>query len=745
MRIAIKKNTHIKLTTLCTLLASCYVAQIPLDGNGWSVLSPSGNSKLVHVSSSAGNDTTGNGTIAQPYRTINKGYAQLRDGYPDWLLLKNGDTWQEMLGGQVALNNRFHPFSKSGKSANEPIVVTSYGTPCLVKPTILSDSIAGLWLSKSSPDTLKNVVVNGIRFYANTRDPQSSSYVSANGSAGFTIIYKTENILIEDCNFDYYTGNAIQGANANDYAKNIKLRRNSITNCYSTASHCQGLFVSKAIGLLIEENTFDHNGWNNTISGAGATIFNHNIYIHDVVDSITHKPNTKKVIVRGNIISRGSSHGLQLRSGGVIENNLFLDNAIALFVRRDSSNVNNNVVLGATDIGGPSNPRGMGIEIQPCEFITVENNIVAHKPTNTAGSNGFAFSLVNNVPADYNYTYCNYVNNPKGIIKNNIAYDWKGTHLLHSLIPMNQNSLCKNDWISLEIDHNIFNELAGSSNMVSTQFGNFPSYLNVHHNTYFTNRTPNDWFRKTLTSNITTSYSYNQWNEINKDSQIVSFVDPYRTMASYQTSMGGVPNLQGFINEALNQNKCNWNVNYTANSVNNYIRKGFCKTSDVPSANFVHSSSVNQFTFYPFSAVADSWAWDFGDGSTSNLQNPVHTYTSNGNYTVKLIVKNKCGADTANKVVNLAVGNNELHKSNHFSVYPNPVSQTLSIALTGSINGKIDIQIINSLGQTVLAITDAEPTDNALKKIDVANLKPGFYTVKLITNGFIFNQHLIKQ
>ena len=33
-----------------------------------------------------------------------------------------------------------------------------------------------------------------------------------------------------------------------------------------------------------------------------------------------------------------------------------------------------------------------------------------------------------------------------------------------------------------------------------------------------------------------------------------------------------------------------------------------------------------------------SWSWSFGDGSTSTEQNPVHTYTSPGNYTVTLSV-----------------------------------------------------------------------------------------------------------
>ncbi|MBU0765569.1 MAG: PKD domain-containing protein [Bacteroidetes bacterium] len=33
-----------------------------------------------------------------------------------------------------------------------------------------------------------------------------------------------------------------------------------------------------------------------------------------------------------------------------------------------------------------------------------------------------------------------------------------------------------------------------------------------------------------------------------------------------------------------------------------------------------------------------SWFWDFGDGSTSAMENPTHTYSSTGNYTVSLIV-----------------------------------------------------------------------------------------------------------
>ena len=43
---------------------------------------------------------------------------------------------------------------------------------------------------------------------------------------------------------------------------------------------------------------------------------------------------------------------------------------------------------------------------------------------------------------------------------------------------------------------------------------------------------------------------------------------------------------------------------------------------------------------------AINWDWDFGDGNSSTLQNPSHTYTTNGTYTVKLVATNIIGSDS---------------------------------------------------------------------------------------------------
>lgn len=50
--------------------------------------------------------------------------------------------------------------------------------------------------------------------------------------------------------------------------------------------------------------------------------------------------------------------------------------------------------------------------------------------------------------------------------------------------------------------------------------------------------------------------------------------------------------------------------------------------------------------------VVNSWLWDFGDGTTSNLQNPNHTYSTAGTYTVKLFISTNTGCTDSVVFVN---------------------------------------------------------------------------------------------
>lgn len=53
---------------------------------------------------------------------------------------------------------------------------------------------------------------------------------------------------------------------------------------------------------------------------------------------------------------------------------------------------------------------------------------------------------------------------------------------------------------------------------------------------------------------------------------------------------------------------------------------------------------------------ANSWEWDFGDGSTSLDQNPTHNYTSVGDFDVKLTATNEFGENTVTRNSVISVG-----------------------------------------------------------------------------------------
>ncbi len=45
-----------------------------------------------------------------------------------------------------------------------------------------------------------------------------------------------------------------------------------------------------------------------------------------------------------------------------------------------------------------------------------------------------------------------------------------------------------------------------------------------------------------------------------------------------------------------------------------------------------------------------SWLWDFGDGNSSNIQNPTHSYSDDGTYIISLIVENSSGCTDQNQL-----------------------------------------------------------------------------------------------
>jgi PKD repeat protein len=94
-----------------------------------------------------------------------------------------------------------------------------------------------------------------------------------------------------------------------------------------------------------------------------------------------------------------------------------------------------------------------------------------------------------------------------------------------------------------------------------------------------------------------------------------------------------------------------------ATSTDSLAIEGYIKVTDtttLPSASFTASDTtgpaplVVNFTDQSLGNPT-SWSWSFGDGDSSSVQNPQHTYQTEGTYDVALIISNANGADTLAK------------------------------------------------------------------------------------------------
>lgn len=84
---------------------------------------------------------------------------------------------------------------------------------------------------------------------------------------------------------------------------------------------------------------------------------------------------------------------------------------------------------------------------------------------------------------------------------------------------------------------------------------------------------------------------------------------------------------------------------------------GTITVNQTPVANFSADTMVAcnvPFTvnFTNASTGGNTYSWNFGDGGTSNLQNPAHTYTASGTYAVSLIVTNNPSGCADTMVIN---------------------------------------------------------------------------------------------
>lgn len=152
----------------------------------------------------------------------------------------------------------------------------------------------------------------------------------------------------------------------------------------------------------------------------------------------------------------------------------------------------------------------------------------------------------------------------------------------------------------------------------------------------------------------------------------------------------------------------------------------WCNTTTTnPNANFTGTNLTGcaplTVTFTNTSTNANNWIWHFGDGNTSTVQHPVHTYTASGTYTVTLIAGTPPNSDTLTMV-------------NYVTVYPSATAaftaNTSPVCLGQSIsfaNG--------SSGANGYSWNFGDSNTSTATNPTHTYASPGNYTVTLIANS----------
>ena len=386
------------------------VGGFALDANGWPIITPPSGARIVYVSSSTGNDNNNGLTPGTAVATITKGESLLQNNSADELLLKAGDTFANQSFGWLTVN---------GKSPTDPLVIGTYGTgpaPIVEIP----NTNEGVGLGTLPGQGGNNLVVEGIDFYAYTRDPSNPAYAGPDTSqTGAYFLNPNAWVMLVGDKFSYFSTNiAFNNSSSGVSSSTVTLYRNVITNSWSATAHSQGLFVGGVGNLVVEQNIFDHNGWNSSIPGAAATVFNRNVYINF---------NNGTVNFTGNISADSSSEGAQVRAGGTIAGNLFLNDSAGFSFGENpgttvgpngpvpiptvtSTTATGNVILNSTSINSSSGvqPRSDGIQVFNASgpAVQVNNNIVADAVGPTVNESGISLNTnVSGVSATNNIIY----------------------------------------------------------------------------------------------------------------------------------------------------------------------------------------------------------------------------------------------------------------------------------------------------------------------------------------------------
>jgi len=154
---------------------------------------------------------------------------------------------------------------------------------------------------------------------------------------------------------------------------------------------------------------------------------------------------------------------------------------------------------------------------------------------------------------------------------------------------------------------------------------------------------------------------------------------------------------------------------------------------EVAIADFVSTSTDLSVQFTNTSWRSTDYYWTFGDGATSNVSNPQHTYAVDGNYTVTLIASNECGEDTIQHVISVVLAGLPVNNLDQFKIAH--LEKGLFLLSSPSHFSLNEISIVDLLGNELSSKTIKVDSESDEVQIDLRNFAEGIYVIQFSSNG----------
>lgn len=505
------------------------------------------NSRIVYVSSSIGDDVTGlvyttghdslggdpfsvsDGDVA-PFKSIVAASAHIRNGFPDILLIRRGDTFTGNIG----------TWTKSGPSPDERIIIATYGAHS-DRPQFNTGTSFGM--SASGVDFL---IVSGIYFHADDWESDPGGIGKGidilSGGSG------SHHQLHEDCVYKRYDLNRVQGSSSGPH-ESIAFRRCITIDIGEEGANSGTFYVNWTKDFLFEDGIcYSPNTESRWfyLSPAG----------NETNDTVTG------AIIRGSTFFSSSRTGFSARSGGLFENNLIVRN--------------NQFFMGGA--GGSDDSIQSG--------IIRDNVFLESSPSSTSET---VVTLKN---IDGGYVYGNVITDPTYLgqysyammvtagdsvqiarnidIHNNIVYGWGGSGFGRALRIHTEFQEVEN----VSIRENDFQMVNGSGEVVqhSANTAGFDGFT-YEGNRYWSTAGENQWFFQGGV--VAWQQASGEPGELENLKIQVDYPHPNRNLKTYHEWIGGEPSTEAYMLNAIKQSRGNWNQTYTAAAVNAYIREGF--------------------------------------------------------------------------------------------------------------------------------------------------------------------------